>query len=314
MLGSPLFVAVIVPIYNERGAIAKTIASLAEVRQENWEVILVNDGSNDGTENILKDVPQGFRVINHPSNHGYGASLKTGILSTRALNVLFFDADNQHDAQDVPKLVERLKTQECVFGERLKGAGAPLIRKPGKWILLKLCNFLTQQKIPDINCGFRGGRRQIYMRMLDILPDGYSFSTTSLLYILKGRFSFSFIPVNCRFREGNSSVRIVQDGISTMMLALRLIMLFDPMRVFVFPALFLILIGVIYQVFILITTGLHIEGGSVLSILAGIILFHFGLLSDQVASFRKEMSSHNSLVFEEGASSQEDGSPRASRH
>lgn len=298
-------ITIIVPIYNEHKVITQTIASLSSIKKKNWEIILVDDGSTDGTADLLKNVPKGFRVITHPSNHGYGASLKTGILSTRALNVLFFDADNQHDANDIPKLIDALQTNECVFGQRARGAGAPAIRKPGKWILKKLCNFLAQQSIPDINCGLRGGRRQIYMRMLDILPDGFSFSTTSLLYILKGRFSFTFIPINCRFREGNSSVRIVQDGINTMMLALRLIMLFDPMRVFVLPSIFLILTGIIYQIYILITTGLHIEGGSVLTIVAGIVLFHFGLLSDQIASFRKEMISHYSLVWEDRLSLQD---------
>lgn len=293
--------SIIVPVYNEKEGIALVIKALSEARKQDWEIIIVNDGSTDGTVDILRDLPPGVRVITHDSNRGYGASLKTGIMASRARNVLFFDADNQHDAQDLPALVDALEKTECVFGARTTGAGVPAIRKPGKWVLRHICNFLAKQKIPDINCGLRAGRRQIYMRMLDLLPDGFSFSTTSLLYVLKGRFSYRFVPVTCRYRGGSSQVRIVRDGVNTIMLALRLIMLFDPMRVFVFPAMALILIGIIYQIYILIATGLHIVGGSVLTIVSGIILFMFGLLSDQVASFRKEMSSHYSLVFEEAS-------------
>jgi hypothetical protein len=137
--------------------------------------------------------------------------------------------------------------------------------------------------------------------MLDILPDGFSFSVTSLMFVLKSRFSRTFLPVACRFRQGTSSVRILHDGVTTALLALRLIMLFDPLRAFGIPAVALIVAGVVYQIYIFAATGLHIEGGSVLSLLAGIILFHFGLLGDQIASLRKEISSHYSLFWEEQA-------------
>jgi len=107
------------------------------------------------------------------------------------------------------------------------------------------------------------------------------------------------MPVDVDVRQGKSSVRIFYDGFKTLLLALRLMMLFDPMRAFGYPAVVLIVMGVIYQLYIFFATGLHIEGGAILSLLAGVILFHFGLLGDQVASLRKEMSSQTSLFWEE---------------
>jgi glycosyltransferase involved in cell wall biosynthesis len=293
-------VAIIIPAYNEKAGLPGVLDKLIQLRgAQDWEIIVVDDGSSDGTKEALVPYADRVHVIRHPSNRGYGASLKTGIQAARTENVLFFDADGQHDVSDIPPFIEALKQYECVFSVRPKGAGIPAVRKPGKWILQKVCNFLADQKIPDINSGFRAGRRNLFMRMLDLLPDGFSFSTTSLMYVLKSRFSYIFLPIQCHSRVGTSSVRIISDGVKTMMLALRLIMLFDPFRAFVGPAVGLILVGIIYQTYIIASEHWRIAGGSIVAILSGIILFHFGLLGDQIASLRKEISSHNSLFWEE---------------
>jgi glycosyltransferase involved in cell wall biosynthesis len=293
-------IAVIVPVFNEKEAVGTVLAQLTETAKSTpFDIIVVDDGSTDGSSEIIDEFADCVRIERHPSNHGYGASLKTGIMATRAKNVVFFDGDGQHDVKDIKSILTALEKYECAFGERQRGGGAPLIRQPGKWLLGKVCNFLAMRKIPDINCGLRGGRRRIYMQMLDLLPDGFSFSTTSLLYALRSRFSVAFVPVTVAPRKGKSSVRIFYDGTKTVLLALRLMMLFDPMRAFGYPAVWLILIGVLYQFYIFWKTGLHIEGGAIVSILAGIILFHFGLLGDQIASLRKEISSQTSLFWEE---------------
>ena len=295
---SPL--AIIVPVYNEAARVGEVIEQLLRIRGERpWEILAVDDGSTDGTAEALARFADRIRIVAHPTNYGYGAALKTGIHATRAENVLFIDADGQHDPADVPAVAAALDKYECVFTARPKNAGIPSVRKPGKWILHRVCNFLAAQKIPDINSGFRAGRRRIYMRMLDLLPDGFSFSTTSLLYVMKSRYSRTFLPIHCHPRTGSSSVRIVYDGVKTLLLALRLIMLFDPFRAFGYPALALIGLGIAYQIYVVLTYRMAIVGGAVLSILGGVVVFFFGLIGDQIASLRKEISSHNSLFWEE---------------
>ena len=292
--------AIIVPVYNETEAVADVIQQLLKVRGDQpWEIIAVDDGSDAETGEALAPFSDCITVIRHNSNRGYGASLKSGIMHTRAVNVMFFDSDGQHQAFDIPALLEKLDDSEFVFGVRPKDEGVPAIRKPGKWILKRVCNFLASRKIPDINCGLRVGRRLLYMRMLDILPDGFSFSTTSLMYALNSRYSVEFVPVNCLARKGNSTVRIFRDGMKTIFLALRLMMLFDPMRAFALPAIMLLILGAGYQIQQIIYHGLHIVSGAVLAILGGVILFFMGLLGDQVASLRKELSSHHSLLLED---------------
>ena len=292
--------AVIIPVYNEAEAVGEVIQGVLDATAGiPCEIIAVDDGSTDGSRDVIERFSDRITIIKHLSNHGYGASLKTGIRGTRALNVIFLDSDGQHDPANLPPLIEALKTHEMVFGERAKNAGVPLIRRPGKWILHRVCNFLAVRKIPDINCGLRGGRRRIYMQMLDLLPDGFSFSTTSLMFGMRSRYSTVFVPVIVHPRKGSSTVRIVYDGMKTLLLALRLMMLFDPMRAFGYPAISLMAIGILYQIYIFAKWGAHIEGGAILTLLAGIIIFHFGLLGDQIASLRKEMSSQTSLFWED---------------
>jgi glycosyltransferase involved in cell wall biosynthesis len=291
--------AVIVPVFNEREAVRPVLEALLRFAENrDMEIIAVDDGSDDGTTDILAEFAGRVILRRHSSNRGYGASLKTGILATQAENVLFFDSDGQHSVEDLPKLLEQLERHECVFGARPAGVGIPLIRRPGKWLLQRVCNFLAGRKIPDLNCGLRAGRRMLFMRMLDLLPEGFSFSITSLMFVIKSRYSHVFVPVHCGPRTGKSSVRIFYDGIKSVLLALRLVMLFDPLRALGVPAVALIATGAVYQVYVILIYRLKIVGGSILAILAGILLFLFGLLADQVASLRKEISSHNSLFWE----------------
>lgn len=293
-------VAVIIPVYNEEAQIAGVLDRLLAARgQSGWEIIVVDDGSTDGTPAKLAAYRGRVRVIRHRSNHGYGAALKTGILSTRARNVIFMDSDGQHSPDLIPELEKQLERFEFVIGERKTQDGIPWIRRPGKLVLRLVVGLLVGKRIDDVNCGFRGGRRHIYLRMLELLPDGFSFSTTSLVYALKSRCSVAFLPIPSRPRKGFSTVRILSDGLTTLLLSLRLIMLFDPLRAFLLPAFVCILAGVVYQAYILAAKGLHVEGGAILSFLTGIILFHFGLLADQIASLRKEMSAQAGLLDEE---------------
>lgn len=291
---------VIIPACNEEAAIEGVLNDvLAVTEPSGLNVLVVDDGSTDRTHEILERFRDRITVVRHSSNRGYGAALKTGILASRSESVIFFDGDGQHDVTQLSVFAESLHDYEFVIGDRVSGQGIPNVRKPGKLVLGLVCNFIVGERIKDINCGLRGGRRKLYMRMLELLPDGFSFSTTSLIYILRSGFSRKHVTVSCHERIGTSSVRMVRDGVKTILLAFRLMMLFDPFRAFCYPAFALLGVGMLYQVYIFIATGWHIEGGALLTILAGTILFYFGLLADQISSLRKELSAQNSGFIEE---------------
>jgi hypothetical protein len=212
---------------------------------------------------------------------------------------MFFDGDGQHDISKVPVFFDNLGSTEMQIGVRSFGDGSPQKRLFGKWVLNMFVNFITGEKVPDVNCGMRAGLRHLYMGMLDILPEGFSFTTTSLVYTLKNRLAYEYVPVAMTPREkGFSTVNIFYDGSKTIMLILRLSMLFNPFKVFGGIAGVLFLIAFIYQIYIFINTGFHIEGAAVICSVIAVVLLSFGVIADQVSALRQEVSTQSSLFRE----------------
>jgi glycosyltransferase involved in cell wall biosynthesis len=291
---------IIIPAYNEYNTIESVLNNMLKLQnQYEFEIIVVNDGSTDNTQDILKKFGSQIKVITHFTNKGYGASLKDGIRNTRTKYVMFFDADGQHDINKIPEFLNKLETTEMLIGERVFGDGSPKKRLLGKIVLNVFVNFITAKKVSDVNCGMRAGIRHLYMEMLDILPDGFSFTTTSLVYTLKNRLAYEYIPVKMIPRhEGFSTVNMFYDGTKTIMLIFRLAMLFNPFKVFGGLAGILFLIAIIYQAYIFARTGLHIEAGSIITSIIAVVLLSFGVIADQISALRQEISTQSSLFRE----------------
>jgi glycosyltransferase involved in cell wall biosynthesis len=288
---------IIIPAYNEHKSIQQVLTQVLTIREQyEVEIIVVNDGSTDDTKEILESFGSQIKVINHFTNKGYGSSLKDGIRNARTKYVMFFDADGQHEIGKIPTFLDKLETTEMLIGTRTFGDGSPKRRLLGKMILNIFVNFITGQKVPDVNCGMRAGIRHLYMEMLDILPEGFSFTTTSLVYTLKYRLAYEYIPVKMIPRhKGFSTVNIFYDGTKTIMLIFRLSMLFNPFKVFGGLAAVLFLIALAYQTYIFIQHGLHIEGGAVLTSVTAVVLLSFGVIADQISALRQEVSTQSSL-------------------
>ncbi len=277
-------VTVVIPAYNEEGALPALLDDLA-APPEGYEVIVVDDGSNDRTREILKS--RGIPVISHPYNLGYGAALKTGIRRAGGEIVAIMDADGQHRLADVAGLAARIGDYEMVVGARTRGSQTSPLRKPFKAILGWVANYLSGTKIPDLNSGLRIFRREAVQEFLPILPNGFSFSTTITLAFLTAGYPIAWVPITAAAREGRpSNVRVVVDGFNSVMLIIRTIALFNPLRVFLPVAFFLLALGGAYLVEELIRTQ-RIPGGAVLIVLAGIFTFFFGILADQISLIRK---------------------------
>jgi len=167
----------IIPVYNEEKSIGKVIEELLKTFPSS-EIIVVNDGSTDSTGEILKKY--NIKVITHPTNKGYGASLKTGILASNNENLIFIDGDGQHKVEYILKIIEELNTYDMVVGAR-SPSDSTFGRKPGKLILKWIAQILTGQKIPDLNSGLRGIKKSVIKKYLHLLPQGFSASTTNTL-------------------------------------------------------------------------------------------------------------------------------------
>jgi len=280
-------ISVIIPAYNEEGAIGRVLDALVPMAEANgWEVIVVDDGSTDATAKVADQ--NGVKVITHPYNRGYGSSLKTGIAAASGNIVVIMDSDGQHDPGDISRLLEHINDHDVVIGERVKGSHYLWIRRPGKWLLGNIANFLTGRKIPDINSGLRAYQKDLLLKLIHLMPAGFSFSTTSTVAYLSMNFRVKYIPIKTKWRTGKSTVNQIEHGYETILLMLRLIVLFNPLKVFMPVSLFLIFMGLAYQIYIILLTGLHVEGGAIVSLIAGIQTFLFGLMIDQISSVRRE--------------------------
>lgn len=276
-------ITVIIPAYNEEKGIGEVIDKIKDAMENvraGYEIIVIDDGSTDATAAIVKE--KGVKLIQHPYNKGYGAALKTGVKKAKGNIVLFIDADAQQNADDIPRLLGPMEGYDMVVGRRTKGSKIPLLRRVGKSILGALANYLAGQKIPDLNSGFRAIKKEIVMKYMGILPDTFSFTTTITLATIKEGYNLKYIPIETGERVGSSKIKLFRDGSRFIMLILRTIVLFDPMKVFLPTSIILFLMGFSYLSYELVL-HLNVPDASVLLITSSILIFLFGILSDQVS-------------------------------
>ena len=276
-------ITVIVPAYDEEDAIAETIAQVREAMAGSaydHELIVVDDGSSDCTAERARAL--GARVICHDANRGYGASLKTGIRASKGGWIVITDADGTYPNKRIPDLIEHAGENEMVVGARTGDAARiPLIRRPVKWLLAKLANYLAETKIPDYNSGLRVFRKDLALRFFRILPSGFSFTTTITLASLSQGYRVKYVPIAYHKRTGKSKIKPVRDTYNFFMLIVRTVLYFNPLRVFM-PAGFALFAMGIAKLIHEIVTGGGIAETSVLLLLAAFQTVALGLLADMI--------------------------------
>ncbi len=252
--------AIIVPCYNERYGIGNVVESLWTLCQNGspYELIVVDDGSTDGSAEVLAGLLQRYpdlQVITHRRNRGYGAALKTGIRRTSSEFIVITDADSTYPNEAIPLLLEAARGADMAVGARdLDSAVYPLSRKLAKFLLIQYASWIAGQTIPDINSGLRVMRRSVVEKFVNILPDGFSFTTTITLAMLTNHYEVRYLPITYATRTGRSKIKPVRDTLKFMQLILRTGMYFAPMRVFFPIAVFLGLFfmgSLMHDVFIL---------------------------------------------------------------
>jgi glycosyltransferase involved in cell wall biosynthesis len=271
--------SIIIPAYNEEEGISSVIKGLISM-DERCEIIVVDDGSTDNTSRLASEA--GARVLHHPYNKGYGAALKTGIRNANRDIVLLMDADGQHKPEDACKLLQYMDEYDMVVGSRTSNSHVSLLRKPGKKILSIIANYLSGTKIPDLNSGFRAINKSMAMDFMHILPNSFSFTTTITLAALTSGYSVKYIPIEAPKRVGTSKIKPFRDGFRFIMLIVRTIALFNPMKIVLPVSAILFLIGALYSAWS-IAFFFKIPSGALLMLLSGLIIFFFGVISDQVS-------------------------------
>ncbi len=276
--------SIVIPAYNEMDGIGPTLRQLL-ASMSKAEIIVVDDGSTDGTAGVVERHGE-VRLIRHRFNRGYGGALKTGMSNAKRPLVAWFDADNEHRVEDLIAMIDAIRQQKvaAIIGQRVTG-GRSVVRGFGKTMILVLARLLGFKGGRDMNCGLRVFRTEVINRYLALLPNGYSASTTSLLIMLERGYPIDYCPVHVSARIGSSKVTL-RAGFQALLLVLRVMMLFAPMRIFLPVSLLLFTVGAVYSAYIALHVGTGFPVFGVFLMLAGLLIGMLGLIADQLSQIR----------------------------
>jgi glycosyltransferase involved in cell wall biosynthesis len=283
-VAEPSAVSVVIPAYNEADAVGGVVSALAGAGA--WhEIIVIDDGSSDGTAE--RAAAAGAIVVRHPYNKGNGAAVKSGIRTATGEYVMIIDGDGQHQAADARRIVARLGEYDLVIGARPAATQASSARRTGNSLLNALASYLTGRRIPDLTSGFRAAKREHLREFIHLLPNGFSTPTTTTLAFIKAGYNVTFEPTDARRRIGTSKIRLARDGAKFLVIMLKIVTLFSPLRVFLPVSLVSFAIGASYAMWTIATQS-KITNSSVLMIMFAAVVFLVGLVSEQISALRFE--------------------------
>lgn len=282
-------ISIVIPVYNEAKILEKIVDHVKRVVKpikEIKEIILVNDGSSDRTGEVM-DRLKGVRVLHNPYNLGYGASIKKGIKEAKGTHILITDADGTYPIDDIPKLVNLADKYDMVVGARTgKKVHIPFMRRPAKFVINKLAEFLAGRKIPDLNSGFRVFSKELAMRFYHLFPSRFSLTTTITLASMTNDYTVKYFPINYYKRHGKSTIRPIGDFIGFLNLIVRIITYFKPFKIFFTISLVLFLMAVAVYCYTFFVVGKIMDATVMAMFLASLQIFLSGIIADLIVKRR----------------------------
>jgi len=290
---------VIIPVYNEQAGIAGVIGDLHKVLSdavevEAFEILVVDDGSTDGTAAAVLAAAEGrpaVRLLPRGRNRGYGAAIKHGLRHAAHDLVAIVDGDGTYPVGQIPAMLRAMGDAAMVVGARSNPRAVPLLRRPAKWLLTRLASYLAEEKIPDLNSGLRIFRKDACLRYLNLLPERFSFTTTLTLAMLCDDLPVEFVPIGYRPRLGRSKIRPLRDTLNFLLLIATTVTHFRPLKVLGPLAAAVFLAGLVkgvldLAVFYSPETGPNLRTSDLLLLVAGVQIFALALLADLVSKRR----------------------------
>lgn len=274
-------ISIVLPAKNEAGAIGQTIVNIQQLNIAN-EIIVVNDGSTDNTKDIAEKA--GAKVISHPYSKGNGAAIKTGARHASGDIIVFMDADGQHDPNDIPRLLEIIeKGFDLVVGARQKGSQASVGRSIANGLYNSLASYMTEHKVEDLTSGFRAVRAEKFREFLYLLPNGFSYPTTSTMAFFRAGYSVTYIPIHAAKRIGKSHIQPLKDGVRFFLIIFKIATLFSPLKMFLPIAVVLFLMATGWYGYTLYEYH-RFTNMSALLYTGSVMIFLMGLISEQVTA------------------------------
>ncbi|MEP1470667.1 MAG: glycosyltransferase family 2 protein [Halieaceae bacterium] len=278
--------SIVIPARNEQRGLSQILPTLIKMHSK-AQIVLVDDGSTDQTFSLCAGLP--VRVVCHPYPKGNGAAIKTGARAATGDYIVFMDGDGQHDPADIEKLVSKAEEgYDLVVGARSgRDAQASLARWSANSFYNKLASWMVGHKIDDLTSGFRCVNRKKFLSFLYLLPNGFSYPTTSTMAFFRAGYSVGFVPINVSKRVGKSHINVLRDGVRFFLIIFKIGTLYSPLKVYFPTAVAISGLGFLNYLFTALTTGaLRFSNMSTLLILSGVIVFLLGLLSEQLTNLQ----------------------------
>ncbi len=273
--------SIVLPAKDEEQGLRQLLPALTE-RFPEAEIIVVDDGSSDGTAAVCGEYR--VRCIHHPYAMGNGAAVKAGARAASGDIIVFMDADGQHDPADIPRLLEKLEEgYDMVVGARDYKGQASMGRYLANRLYNRLASLMTGHAILDLTSGFRAVRRRHFRRFIYLLPNGFSYPTTSTMAFFRSGLPVAYVPISARARTGSSHIRMFRDGIRFLIIVLKVGALFSPMRLFLPISLLLFGVGLTYYAYTFIFMHRFTNMTAVL-FMSSLLTFLIGILSEQVSA------------------------------
>lgn len=288
-----LDVTVVLPVYNEKGHLRDEIDRIRaalDASPYTHEIIVVDDGSDDGSTEQLREV-EGIRLIRFERNRGSGTARRAGTAAAHGAVVVWTDADMTYPNDRIPELVKELEGWDQVVGARTSEQGTvKFARVPAKWLIRNLASYLAETPIPDLNSGLRAFRRDVAGQFLHLLPPGFSCVTTITMAFLANGYSVKYVPIDYFPRAGRSKFHWWADTKRYLLQVLRLVLSYNPLRVFLPLGFLLTAIGLGKLGYDFVTKDFRVATNTLLILFAAFQVFAIGLLADLVVRVTRPRS------------------------
>ena len=273
--------SVILPAKNEAEGLRRTLPALRALLPQ-AEVIVVDDGSSDDTAAVA--AAQGATVLSSPYPMGNGAAIKRGTRAASGDVLVFMDADGQHDPADIPRLLEKLEAGfDMAVGARSAGGQANVSRGAANALYNRLASWMTGHRVADLTSGFRAVRADKFREFLHLLPNGFSYPTTSTMAFFRSAYPVAYVPVEVARRIGTSHIRPLRDGLRFLLIIFRIATLYSPLKLFAPVSLGFFGMGVLLYAYTYATVHRFTNMGALL-LSAAVIVFLIGLVSEQITA------------------------------
>lgn len=271
--------SIIIPAKNESIPLGELLCQIKTV-QPTAEIIVVNDGSTDETPKIAKE--NGATVFSHPYSMGNGAAIKTGARMASGDILVFMDGDGQHNPNDITRLLKKLhEGYDMVVGARSSGSQASIGRLAANQFYNRLASFMVNHSVEDLTSGFRAVRADKFKEFLYLLPNGFSYPTTSTMAFFRAGYTVAYEPIIAARREGKSHIHPIKDGIRFLLIIFKIGSLYSPLKLFVPISFAFFLIGIVYYLYTFLSIG-RFTNMSALLLSTSVIVFLIGLVSEQI--------------------------------